>query len=63
MLIHMIVLSLTFIVVTKALVRELFVRAGGIGPVDLTLSFINTVMHTESTKLSTMQATETRSME
>jgi hypothetical protein len=59
----MIVLSLTFIVVTKALVRELFVRAGGIGPVDLALSFINTVMHTKSTKLSTTQATETRSME
>ena len=58
----MIVLSLTFVVGTTAPVREVFVRAGETFPTNPELSFIKTVMHKKSAKLSTMQATETWSM-
>jgi hypothetical protein len=58
----MIVLSLTFVVRTTAPIRENFVRAGETFPTNPELSFMKTVMHKISAKLSTMQATKTRSM-
>lgn len=58
--IRTIVLSFAFVVMSRAPVREILVRAGGIDPVDPALSFKLTVMHKNSAKLSAMQATETR---